>query len=118
MTSIIYRSWPQKKAPPPKIEIEGRSHADLKQIKESLISEESKQVRDEKTLEEIAELRKTKGAELTKMKKDFEQGTVVNDPDAAAAEAAARLNKFEKMDNTLEQNLEERLKSMEKIWKA
>ncbi|KAI1715532.1 LIM domain-containing protein [Ditylenchus destructor] len=113
----------KRKGPPPKIDI--GANADIKQIKENLTSDKAA-TKDEKTLEEIAELRRLKADELSRMKKDFEQGTVVNDPDAPQPGSAtvvtgldkqtlsAFKDKFEKMDTTLEQNLEERLKNVEK----
>lgn len=93
-----------------------------------LINENKETVKDEKTLEEIENLRKNKGQDVSKFKKDFEQGTVDNtDPETAAAikeveklmgldkqTLSAFKDKFEKMEESLEQNLDERLKGIEK----
>uniref|UniRef100_A0A915NVE7 LIM zinc-binding domain-containing protein n=1 Tax=Meloidogyne floridensis TaxID=298350 RepID=A0A915NVE7_9BILA len=61
------------KKPPPKIAIEGRT-GDLKQIKEALKTDEKKSVKDEKMLEEIEALRREKAEEMSRMKRDFEEG--------------------------------------------
>lgn len=61
------------KKPPPKIAIEGRT-GDLKQIKEALKTDEKKAVKDEKMLEEIEALRREKAEEMSRMKRDFEEG--------------------------------------------
>lgn len=102
--------------------------------KESLISEKKERVRDEKTLEEIAELKRTKAEQLSRFKKEFEEGTIKNDDPGSSNEGggsaampsverptgldkqtlSAFKEKFEKMDVTLDLNLEERLKSIEK----
>ncbi|KAF7639332.1 LIM zinc-binding domain-containing protein [Meloidogyne graminicola] len=61
------------KKPPPKIAIEGRT-GDLKQIKEALKGDEKKSTKDEKMLEEIEALRREKAEEMSRMKRDFEEG--------------------------------------------
>lgn len=79
-------------------------------------------------MEEIENLRKNKGQDVSKFKKDFEQGTVDNtDPESASSAKeiekptgldkqtlSAFKNKFEHMDETLEHNLEERLRGEDK----
>nr|CAD2130552.1 unnamed protein product [Meloidogyne enterolobii] len=61
------------KKPPPKIAIEGRT-GDLKQIKEALKTDDKKSVKDEKMVEEIEALRREKAEEMSRMKRDFEEG--------------------------------------------
>jgi hypothetical protein len=78
-----------KRKPPPKINIEGRSDKDFQQIvsfflyflltwldfqKQSLTSDQKGSVKDDKTLEEIEELRKASAQSMAQKKKDFEAG--------------------------------------------
>uniref|UniRef100_A0A1I7ZQ79 LIM zinc-binding domain-containing protein n=1 Tax=Steinernema glaseri TaxID=37863 RepID=A0A1I7ZQ79_9BILA len=116
------------KKPPPKINIEGRTVADIKQLKDALA--EQKEVTVDDNRREELEALKAKKEELLKMKKEFEEGKVAQeiDPEKKAQieeerkelQAATKENyskfkdRFEKMDETLEMNLEEKLKSMEK----
>ncbi|KAH7729560.1 LIM domain protein variant [Aphelenchoides avenae] len=119
------------KKPPPKINIEGRSATDFKQIKESLTSEKTETVKDEKRLEEIEELRKAKAEALAKMKKDFEAGTVAHDDDEERPKKevekptgldkqtlSAFKDRFEKMESTLEkETLDDHLKDLAGVGK-
>lgn len=94
-----------------------------------LIAEKSLK-RDEKTLEEIEELKRIKTEDLSRLKKEFEQGTAKNI--SAIEESKLKMttverplgidkqtlnafkDKFENIDSTLEINLEERLHNLEK----
>ncbi|KAK0398283.1 hypothetical protein QR680_002513 [Steinernema hermaphroditum] len=116
------------KKPPPKINIEGRTVADIKQLKDALA--EQKEVSVDDNLKEEIEALKAKKEELQKMKKEFEEGKIAQELDpekkaqleeerkellAATKENYSKFkDRFEKMDETLGMNLEEKLKSMEK----
>ncbi|VDM48144.1 unnamed protein product [Toxocara canis] len=114
----------EPKGPPPKINIEGRAVSDLSSLKAAL-TETKEAVVDDKRLEELEELKAK--SEIAKIKKDFIEGNINKEEKekptdeekeqltAIAKETYSKFkDKFEKMPETLEQNLEERLKSMEK----
>ncbi|KAL3088194.1 hypothetical protein niasHT_021854 [Heterodera trifolii] len=105
-----------EKGPPPKIAIERET--DISQIKESLAQDEHKPVKDERTLEEIEELRKTKAAAV---KRDFEEGKVSTAEGAQKAKEEVHgldrstlgqfKDKFENMSDTLQQNMAEKMQA-------
>ncbi|CAD6196757.1 unnamed protein product [Caenorhabditis auriculariae] len=119
----------EDEGPKKPIKIEGRS-GDISQLKSALFENKEK-LKDEAREEELAALKQTK--ELKKMKKEFEEGKVHNtendEDDAlkiARLEERQRLTeigkekysqfktKFENLDTTLGENLEERMKRLEK----
>ncbi|VDO83918.1 unnamed protein product [Heligmosomoides polygyrus] len=114
--------------PPPKIQIEGG--ADINQLK-SALAETKGVVEDEARKEELEQLKQK--TELKKVKQEFEEGTVASSTSeelqqvkAAMAEERQKLteigkekyskfkDRFENMDSTLEENLEQKMKHMEK----
>ncbi|KAK5965269.1 LIM zinc-binding domain-containing protein [Trichostrongylus colubriformis] len=117
--------------PPPKIQIEGRENADINQLK-SALTETKDVTKDEAVTEELEKLKQA--TELKKVKQDFEEGKVVasstaeelQHAKAVMAEERQKLteigkekynkfkDRFENMDATLEENLEEKLKRLEK----
>ncbi|ULT93455.1 hypothetical protein L3Y34_003148 [Caenorhabditis briggsae] len=119
----------EDEGPKKPIKIEGRS-GDLKQLKSALF-ENKGPVKDEAREEELAAL-KSGNNELKKMKKDFETGAVHNienedeDTKIARLEERQKLTeigqekfskfktKFENIDSTMEEDLEQKLKRMQK----
>ncbi|EGT54020.1 hypothetical protein CAEBREN_29819 [Caenorhabditis brenneri] len=119
----------EDEGPKKPIKIEGRS-GDLKQLKSALF-ENKGPVKDEAREEELAAL-KQGNEELKKMKKDFETGAVHNienedeDTKIARLEERQKLTeigqekfskfktKFENIDSTMEEDLEQKLKRMQK----
>uniref|UniRef100_A0A1I8ERX1 LIM zinc-binding domain-containing protein n=1 Tax=Wuchereria bancrofti TaxID=6293 RepID=A0A1I8ERX1_WUCBA len=114
------------KGPPPKISIEGRSIADISSLKAAL-KETKEALKDEKRLEELSQLKKK--SELEKIKKDFIEGKTKNELENEAKpvdeerEQLAAVtkekylkfrNKFENLPEVMKEDLEERLKTMEK----
>ncbi|PIO69085.1 LIM domain protein [Teladorsagia circumcincta] len=116
--------------PPPKIQIEGRANADLDQLK-SALAETKDITKDEAVTEELEKLKQA--TELKKVKQEFEEGKVASSTaeemehaKAAIAEERQKLteigkekyskfkDRFENMDSTLEENLEEKMKRLEK----
>nr|ABS50363.1 LIM domain protein variant [Cyathostominae sp. JM-2007a] len=116
--------------PPPKIQIEGRQNTDINQLK-SAITETKGPVKDEAREEELEQLKQA--AEIKKMKQEFEEGKVASSAEeelqavkAAMEEERQKLteigkekyskfkDRFENLDSTLDENLEERLKRMER----
>ncbi|UMM26713.1 hypothetical protein L5515_010300 [Caenorhabditis briggsae] len=127
----------EDEGPKKPIKIEGRS-GDLKQLREALsdqtksaLFENKGPVKDEAREEELAAL-KSGNNELKKMKKDFETGAVHNienedeDTKIARLEERQKLTeigqekfskfktKFENIDSTMEEDLEQKLKRMQK----
>ncbi|CDR32784.1 LIM zinc-binding domain-containing protein [Caenorhabditis elegans] len=119
----------EDEAPKKPIKIEGRS-GDLKQLKSALF-ENKGPVKDEAREEELAAL-KAGNQELKKMKKDFETGAVHNIENEDDETKIARLEerqklteigqekfskfktKFENIDSTMDEDLEQKLKRMQK----
>uniref|UniRef100_A0A2K6W109 LIM zinc-binding domain-containing protein n=2 Tax=Onchocerca TaxID=6281 RepID=A0A2K6W109_ONCVO len=114
------------KGPPPKISIEGRSVADISSLKAAL-KETKEALKDEKRLEELNQLKEK--SEIRKIKKDFIEGKIKNElenetkPIDEEREQLATVtkeqyskfrNKFENLPEVIKENLEERLKTMEK----
>ncbi|CAI4228399.1 unnamed protein product [Auanema sp. JU1783] len=117
--------------PPPKIQIEGRENADLNKLKSALLNDSKEVVLDEERKNELEQLKQAR--DTKKMKEDFESGAVTNKDDegidaskAALEEERQKLteigkekyskfkDKFENIDSTLGDNLEEKLKKMER----
>ncbi|KAK6110691.1 LIM domain family protein [Brugia pahangi] len=118
------------KGPPPKISIEGRSIADISSLKAAL-RETKEALKDEKRLEELNQLKKK--FELEKIKKDFIEGKTKNELENEAKpvdeerEQLAAVtkekylkfrNKFENLPEVMKEDLDERLKTMEKELKG
>ncbi|MFH4980539.1 hypothetical protein AB6A40_007248 [Gnathostoma spinigerum] len=117
----------EPKGPPPKINIEGRTETDFSSLKAAL-TEKKETIKDDARMEELKKL--AEKSEISKLKHDFAEGKVRNENDeneeksvdekaqelaAIAKEGKAKFkDKFEKMPETLELNLEEKLKLMEK----
>uniref|UniRef100_A0A914VUY1 LIM zinc-binding domain-containing protein n=1 Tax=Plectus sambesii TaxID=2011161 RepID=A0A914VUY1_9BILA len=117
------------KKPPPKIAIEGRA-SDLSTLKAALASENEKEVtKDQSRAEEIKELKAAISQDLNNVRSNFESGNtgvaqlnkdVEEKPEREKLTAIDKekysqfKDKFEKLDETLEQNLEEKRKAMER----
>ncbi|VDK81555.1 unnamed protein product [Litomosoides sigmodontis] len=114
------------KGPPPKISIEGRSVADISSLKAAL-KETKEALKDEKRLEELNQLKEK--SEIRKIKRDFIEGKTKNefeneakpvDEEREQLAAVTRgqyskfRNKFENLPEVMKEDLEERLKTIEK----
>uniref|UniRef100_A0A914I985 Uncharacterized protein n=1 Tax=Globodera rostochiensis TaxID=31243 RepID=A0A914I985_GLORO len=90
----------------------------VQRYKQSLAQDEHKAVKDERTLEEIEELRKTKAAAV---KRDFEEGKVSTAEGAQSAKEEVHgldrstlgqfKDKFENLSDTLQQNMAEKMQA-------
>ncbi|XGW27555.1 hypothetical protein V3C99_007841 [Haemonchus contortus] len=120
----------ESRKPPPKIQIEGRANADINQLK-SALTETKDITKDEAVTEELEKLKQA--TELKKVKQEFEEGKVASSTaeelqqaKAAIAQERQKLteigkekyskfkDRFENLDSTLEVNLEEKMKRLEK----
>ncbi|KAL3982430.1 LIM domain family protein [Acanthocheilonema viteae] len=114
------------KGPPPKISIEGRSVADISSLKAAL-KETKEALKDEKRLEELNQLKEK--SEIHKIKRDFIEGKTKSELEneskpvdeereqlaAVTKEQYSKFrNKFENLPEVMKEDLEERLKTIEK----
>ncbi|CAG9538916.1 unnamed protein product [Cercopithifilaria johnstoni] len=111
------------KGPPPKISIEGRSVADISSLKAAL-NEKKEASKDEKRLEELNQLKEK--SEIHKIKRDFIEGKTKNELTKPVDEEREQIaavtkeqyskfrNKFENLPEVMKEDLEERLKTIEK----